>query len=239
MNQKVTSRLVMCLIAGTLCVTSGVLAESFKSMTFESIGYDTFTYIQNENVTMSFSSPYVGSGGQLNLHFIVIEDGIIEPKINNATIFSKHFSEGEHWNETLIPTGLIDKGYNTISVYFIGDHDGYEYPGAKLMPYPRKCKITLLKDSTINIESVAGTTFSSVSSQADDSVDVEGSDIKSGITSDHIKIMKGIHSENYLNNTINYITNNKLQFGINLALFSIGVTLLSQVFKFYRSKKSK
>jgi len=158
MNQKFIFHLVTCLVACTLCASGDMFAEegSFKNITFESVGYDTSTHYQGENVTLNFLTPYVESRGQVELHIIVVEDGIVETKINNATISSKYFAGGEYRQKTPIPTGLIDLGNNTISMLFLGDDDGYYYNIHHIkMANPRACKITLLEDSTINVTSTA------------------------------------------------------------------------------------
>ena len=112
-------------------------SQNSASYAFEDLGYKTSTYSEHdESVTIDFSSPFVESRGDLNLHLNVLDRGEVEVRINGATLFpSKRFDEGEHRERIDIPTGMIDQGTNTLTISF----PSYVY------------EITLLEDSMINI----------------------------------------------------------------------------------------
>jgi len=135
-------KLFLCLIATSVLCALGasgsiaVGADSCGNCTFESLGYETSTFTSGENFTiLNFSSPYVESIGELNLHLKVIDGGGLDYEINGALLEVKGVSSSStaYWVKTEIPTGMIDLGNNTISITFV------------------RGKITLLEDSTINI----------------------------------------------------------------------------------------
>jgi hypothetical protein len=127
--------------AGDISISDAVAltnAQDSTSYTFKDLGYKSSTYTeQDESVTIEFNSPYKEASGDLILHLNVLDDGYVEAKINGATIFSaKWFREGEqYWEKIEIPTGMINKGTNTLTISFPDNR--YE--------------ITLLADSKINI----------------------------------------------------------------------------------------
>jgi hypothetical protein len=142
--------LIFCFFGISACSVFAEEPSSIKpsiNYTFEDLGFKTKTYsgTQEQVLNLSFNSTSKNPKAALFPHFLVINGAYAKIKINNATLFSEYISDGkEYRGEMLIPSGMIEKGTNTISIgfkasrSFTGTVESYE--------------ITVLEDSTIGIE---------------------------------------------------------------------------------------
>lgn len=154
MRLKFASMIVIGLLICFLSICPAIATEdsNLTNQTFDDLGFKAKTYSgdSKQEVNMTFYSPSKYPKSILYPHLLVMTEGRVTININNASLFSEKLEKGEYYGNIKIPTGLIQEGLNTLSIVF--SSSGYN----DIYKYWYSYKITLLGDSAIGIENVAG-----------------------------------------------------------------------------------
>ncbi len=125
------------LCMGVHAVSASDIAKN-TSYTLEDLGYNTKTIIEDDEIAINFTSSYSESIGYLDLHLLPMT-GLwfrLTVKINNvALVLDEYFDINKgSWIRVDIPTGLIEKGANKLTIGFSKLYKG----------------VTLFEDTKIN-----------------------------------------------------------------------------------------
>ena len=98
-------------------VGGATVQATSQTMTFESLGYDTITA---SSFTIDFPSTYDGASGEIDLHFQTFSGyADLTVKINGAKVYDHlNYPDGDQHVTISIPTGVVDKGTNTLELSF-------------------------------------------------------------------------------------------------------------------------